>query len=110
MKLFIGIALPVLILLNIYDFYSTSVLLSTGTVEEANPYIRWVMGYLGIVPTMVLTKGVFIILLCWASYKACTQPISKRETIFTVSGFLILNAFYGYFMYTRNFQYMLAMN
>ena len=109
MKWYIGFSLPVLILLNIYDFYSTSVLMGIG-FEEANPYMKWVMSHLGIVPTMLLTKGVFTILLCIASYKACNKTLTKRETAFTVSAFLILNAFYGYFMYTRNFQYMLTIS
>jgi len=109
MKLFICISLPVLILLNIYDFYSTTVLMGMG-IEEANPYIRWVMGHLGIAPTMLLTKGVFFILLIWASYKVCKQDVTRRESMFVISAFLILNVFYGYFMYTRNFQFMLQMH
>ena len=109
MKLFIGISLPVLILLNIYDFYSTTILLGMG-LEEANPFMNWVMGYLGTVPTMLLTKGVFITILCGASYKACNKTLSKREVAFVISAFLLLNTVYGYFMYTRNFQYMLTMN
>jgi len=108
-KWYIGVSLPVLILLNIYDFYSTATLMEMG-VGEANPYMRWMMGLFGIKSAMLLTKGVFIILLCWASYKACYKQVTKREAGFIISAFLILNVYYGYFMYTRNFQYMLVLN
>jgi len=109
MKWFIGISLPVLIFLNIYDFYSTATLLGQG-VEEANPYMKWMIECLGVVNAMLLTKGVFLILLCWVSYLVCTRPVTNREIMFVVGGLLILNTYYLYFMYTRNFQYMLLMN
>ena len=108
MKWYVGISATILLLLNIYDFYTTTILMGIG-IEEANPYMRWVMKYLGIVPTLLINKGVFIILLCWASYKACTEVITHREGLFVIWAFLLLNTYYAYFMYTRNYQHMLIM-
>lgn len=108
MKLFIWISLPVLILLNIYDFYTTTMLLGLG-VEEANPYMRWAMDHIGVVNAMLLNKGAFLTLLCWVSYLVCTRPITRRETAAIVGALVLLNTYYIYFMYTRNFQYMLEM-
>jgi hypothetical protein len=107
MKLFVLISLPVLILLNIYDIYSTYFLIGIG-VEELNPYIRWVISHFGIIPAMLVTKGIPFGMLFWVSYKVCTRtdPI-KRENIIIVSAFIIMISFYAYFMYTRNFQYMM---
>ena len=107
MKLFIGIAFPILMLLNLYDIYSTSMLLSLGGTE-ANPFMNLMMQCMGTLPAMLIVKSIFFILLIWACLKVIKKKdITKRETIAVVSGFVIMISWYGYFMYTRNYQMML---
>lgn len=107
MKLFVLISFPILLLLNIYDIYSTSTLMALG-IEEANPFLRWLMRYFGTIPTLVLTKIIFIYILfeaCIFFFQKETQTIREKYAI--ISAFVILIGVYSYFMYTTNYQLML---
>jgi hypothetical protein len=101
------ISFIILLALNVFDAFSTTYLMGLG-VEEANPIMNWLMGIFGIVPTMIIVKSVFLILLfilCVVySKKAKLGTATQREGIAIISGFFILISFYSYFMYTANYQ------
>jgi len=109
MKLFILISFNLLIFLNIYDCYSTIILLDAGATE-ANPYMSWVMSYLGILPSLMITKLFFFFILFYIGYKAYINNLTPRERWLTISVLIILNCVYGYFMYTINFKCMSMIN
>ena len=109
MRLFILISFNLLIFLNIYDCYSTIILLNIGATE-ANPYMSWVMSYLGILPSLMITKLFFFFILLYVVHKAYINYLTLREKYLTIFALIILNSFYGYFMYTVNFQYMSIIN
>ena len=108
-KLFILISFNLLIFLNIYDCYSTIFLLNAGAIES-NPGMRWIMSYLGIVPSLIITKIFFFLILLYVIYKVFIDNLTPREKYLTVFALIILNSYYTYFLYTRNYQYMLIMN
>ena len=109
MKVFVLIAFPVLLLLNIFDAYSTILLLQHGA-EEINPYMLWLMDLFGVAPAMLLAKGVFLLILLWVCYQVIIKPdITQREKITVSTGFIIMISYYGYFMYTCNFQLLLML-
>jgi len=110
MKWLALIAFSILLLLNIFDGYSTIVLMERG-FTEANPFMDWIMSYFGVTKAIVLTKGLFFSVLAWVSYKICIRKkTTVREKVFLISAYTITISYYSYFMYTKNFQYMLLIN
>jgi len=94
MRLFILISFSLLIFLNIYDCYSTTILLNIGATET-NPYMNWVMSYLGVVPSLIITKIFFFFILFYIVYKAYMNDLTLREKYLTIFAFIILNSFMG---------------
>lgn len=107
MKIFVAIAFPILVLLNVFDMYSTIYLLERGA-EEINPYMVFLMDLFGVIPAMIIAKGIFLLILLWVCYWVFVRPITQRERITVVSGFIIMITYYGYFMYTCNYQLLLV--
>jgi len=107
MKWFIYISFPILVLLNLFDLFSTTYLINLG-FEESNPFLNWLMNKIGVIPAMFIIKTLFIYILfegCCLYFKK--QEPTKRETFALASTFVILISAYSYFMYTKNFQYLL---
>lgn len=106
MKVFILFAFPIVVLLNIFDVYSTHYLLQFG-VEEANPFMLWVMNYLGVLPGMIITKGIFFCILTYVCIRAIySEKTTKRELKVVTGGLALLIAAYGYVMLFHNYQYL----
>ena len=109
MKIFIIVASALLVGLNIFDVFSTLVVLKHGGLE-ANPIMLWLMNKIGELPAMLSMKFLFIGLLVWAGFKAADKQyqLSNREFIAVISAYTILIGFYSYFMFTRNLPYVTA--
>ena len=52
--------LIILLLLNLFDCFSTSVLIKNGIYEEGNPIMKYLMDRIGITETLIFTKGPFL--------------------------------------------------
>lgn len=109
MKHMLIVSFLLLLFLNIFDGVSTYVLLSIGAATEANVSMVWMMNKLGVIPGMVVYKGIFIAILTFAIYKAIKHPdtLTKREHVFVFAGTVLLVGVYLYFMVTHNLQYLL---
>lgn len=108
MKAILIVSFLLLLFLNIFDGYSTYILMGYG-VEEANVTMAWMMDKMGIIPAMVIYKGLFLGLLSFAIYKAIKERdvLTFREHLFVLGGTVVLVGYYFYFMLTRNLQYLL---
>jgi hypothetical protein len=103
MKTFILIAFPLLVLLNIFDVYSTQYVLQFGA-EEANPFMLMMMELFGVLPGMILTKGVFFVLLTYLCIRALySERTTKRELKFVTGGLAVLVFVYSYIMIFHNY-------
>ena len=110
MKLFIIISSILIILLNLFDGYSTTVLLQHGG-GEFNPFMNWLMNIFGVIPSLIIMKTLFISILIYASIKALTKNIlTKREIFGVISSHCFIVVFYSYVMYTYNLQYLMFLN
>lgn len=109
MKFYIVTLFLILLLLNIYDIYSTNVLLKLG-VEELNPMMNYAINYLGNLLGLIVYKGVFFILLAFLCFQATMRKyLTKQEAILLLLGLIILVTCYSYVMYTYNYQLMLEL-
>lgn len=109
MKLFIVISSILLISLNIFDTYSTTIILQNGGIE-LNPLMNWLIGHFGVIPSLLTMKILFIALLIYTSIKAITKKnIIKREILAVISGYCILIVYYSYFMYYHNLQCLMLL-
>ena len=105
MKWFYCFALLLLILLNIYDTYSTTILLGIGATE-INPVMNWLMNKIGIISALILLKIIFLYVfyeICLICFK---KGITKREHIFLSSSFIISISIYTYIMLTISYPMM----
>ena len=98
------ILFTILVLLSIYDAYSTTVLLTSGDAfYEFMPVMRFTMDKIGIIPALVVIKGIFLI---WASsflFRAST----KYEWNITTAALSAIVCFYTTVMYFMNYKSML---
>lgn len=92
-----------LVLLNIYDTYSTNVLLTSGKgFYEANPVMQFSMDIFGILGGMIIFKGV---LLAWIASFIIRAKTERMWNILTV-GLIICVNWYAVGMYFLNYQAM----
>lgn len=105
MKRYFFYSCIVIWLLNIFDFYSTSIIIYMGG-EELNPIADWCMKQVGIIGGLLILKIPFLCLLTYATYRICTKPSSVREKIALSSGYALIIAFYSYFMYFYNWPHI----
>lgn len=106
MKISAGILFLILILLNIYDAYSTTILIKNGGTEY-NLLLAFLMERVGVVTTLVVTKCVaiiFIIVVYIRMLKAQNIPMYRK--IIAVLMILACNLYYIYFMLNYNYKYM----
>jgi uncharacterized membrane protein (UPF0136 family) len=106
---FIFIGFIVLVLLNIFDYYSTSVLLSNG-FYEANPIVAYLMYHFGEINGLVIAKVTAFILLTYVSIKIIKNKhkLTKREKTLSIGGYIIMISYYSYFMYFYNYKFLMA--
>lgn len=50
------ILLSIVVILQVFDFASTAYALRTQTAAEGNPLLRRLMDWIGVIPTLLLTK------------------------------------------------------
>ncbi len=101
----IAIMFGALLLLNIYDGYSTTVLLKAGA-EEANPVMAAVMGKIGVMPAIIVTKTFFLTLLVGFIFLMKTNV----EHAIMTGGLLFLIGWYGAVMLFTNYRLMTLMS
>jgi hypothetical protein len=108
MRIYIITSFILILFFNIYDSYTTIVLLNNGGVES-NPLLAWAMSHLGVIPAVVVVKGIFITILSYLCFKAVVKKLTKRELIAMHVGLLILLVFYSFCMYNYNYKQMLLL-
>ena len=94
-----------LILLNVYDVYSTNTLLNSGMCYEANPLVLFFMEKMGTLTGMIVLKGV---LLLWVGALLLRANTNRRQNVIMV-GFIICTVCYTASMYFLNYQAMLVL-
>ena len=106
MRLFLIISSGYIWLINVFDFYSTSILLKMGG-EEANPFMALLMEYIGVHPAMLITKIPFLLLVLWVTKKAMTKELSKREKVIVPASYSFIMLMYSVAMYNFNYRSLL---
>ena len=76
-----------LTLLQAADFYTTWYALKSGTGQEANPFVKKLMGTIGVIPTLVLLK-MGLAALAWGMYVNGLLETRAAET--AVAGLVVL--------------------
>lgn len=94
-----------LVLLNIYDTYSTNILISSGQCYEVNPIMRFFMEELGMLSGMIIFK---IVALSWMATFLVRASTERMWNILTV-GLIICVNWYAVGMYFLNYQAMLLL-
>ena len=94
-----------LVLLNIYDTYSTNILISRGQCYEFNPIMHFLMGKMGMLPSMIVFKGAILLWIATFLLRARTE---RMWNILTV-GLIICVNWYAVGMYFLNYQEMLLL-
>lgn len=110
MTIFIFTGFIVLVLLNIFDFYSTNILLSNG-FYEANPIVAYLMIYFGETNGLIIAKVTAFILLTYVSISIIKnkKKLTKREKTLSIGGYILMISYYGYFMYFYNYRFLISM-
>lgn len=107
MKPFLIFGCAYIWLINIFDYVSTSILLSKGG-EELNPLMGWVMQIIGTQPAMILTKVPFLGLVLYVTIRALRKGLTKRESILLPICYSIVILSYSYCMYNFNLKSLLV--
>lgn len=106
MKRNICIALfTTLVLLNIYDTYSTNILISSGMCYEVNPIMRFLMEKMGMLTGMIVFKGVALLWIFSFMLRARTERMWNILMI----GLIICVSWYSAGMYFLNYKAMLLL-
>lgn len=92
----------ILVLLNIFDVISTHIIISNGGYE-VNSIMRQFMEIFGVVPAMIIWKGIVLTALFILIFFLKSQS-EKRLFVYSV---IAANVVYTYFMYTENFRILL---
>lgn len=98
-----------LVCLNIFDLYSTNILLDLGAYE-ANPVAKWIIDKSGVIPGLLIYKISIIIFLGIIVYRALKDRnmFTTREYNLLFYGTISVTLFYFYFMLFNNFKYLLV--
>ena len=97
-----SILFTTLVLLNIYDTYSTNILLNSGMCYEFNPIMRVFINIFGIIGGMVVFK---VIALLWGASFLFRAKTERMWNILMV-GLIICVNWYAVGMYFLNYQAM----
>lgn len=109
MKKFLLITCIAIIVLNVFDYISTSMLLKDNITRELNPVMAWVMSHVGVKIGMLITKIPFLSLLCYATYHARRKVLTKREAFVLPIGYSTMVIWYGVCMYFFNFRSLMEL-
>ena len=89
--------LIVAVLLQCFDQYSTLVLIQHGGIE-ANPFVVWLFGLVGVEQTIILLKTLGVGVVCFIAY-ICDDGRGVK-----ILG--LLNAYYLVLLGAFNFRYL----
>ena len=92
-----------LVLLNIYDTYSTNTLLNSGMCHEVNPIVRFLMYIFGQLTGMIAFK---VVALGWF-FSFILRAKTERMWNILTAGLIVCNCWYGTAMYFLNYKAML---
>ncbi len=104
-KINIAVLFGILFLLNIYDGYSTTVLLKVGA-EELNPIMAAAMERIGVMPAIIIIKTSLFVFLAGLVLFIKTN----REHFIMTAGLLFLIGWYGAIMLFINYRLMAGIN
>ena len=92
----------VLVLLNVYDTYSTNTLVSAG-MYEVNPIMRFFMEKLGLLTGMIVFKAAALLWFATFLIRANTERLLNILMV----GLIVCVNWYAVTMYFLNYQAML---
>lgn len=95
-----------LILLQVFDAYSTYTLIDVGFAEEYNIVMANVIEFYGLLNGLILIKLLACVILLLFLFRI-RQPMKKREEIYTTVGFGVLFFYYFYIMSMYNLQHLI---
>lgn len=108
-KIVTSIMCLLLIYLNIYDSYTTYILLNNGHVE-ANIFMLSVFNVTGVLPGLIIVKGALITLLVSCIIVYIKKPyLNLRERTIVPVTLMVANIYYVCMMYFFNYKYMCAL-
>ena len=94
MKYIIFILFSILCLLNIFDIYSTNILLSNGA-EELNPFVKHTIDITGSLVGAVILKGIFLTILLRGCFIYCKNKVFLASLGVLVSYYLIVMTYFN---------------
>ena len=83
MKTFLIFSWIILVVLCLFDAYSTYVILGDGGIEM-NPIMVWVMKKIGILNALIITRFIAISFTTFVIYRMIKKNLSVSEKIYTV--------------------------
>ena len=93
-----------LVLLNVYDVYSTNTLLNSGVgFYEANPVVNFLMHRFGQMEGMIILKGALLIWIFTFLFRAKTKRMWNILTVALIAA----TSYYAAGMYFLNYKSML---
>lgn len=105
MKTTVGCLLLLLLLLVFYDAYSTFTIIGKGFATEGNPLIQFMMNNIGVLPALVISKGICFIAICVLYVRLImSKQISIQKFVVTCSILLVTITCYSYIIYKFNYQ------
>jgi hypothetical protein len=105
MKITIGCLLLFLSLLVFYDAYSTFVVIDKGFATEGNPIIHFIIDHIGVLPGLIITKGICLIAIFVLYIRVITnKQINPKEFVIACSMLLSAIICYSYMIYRFNYQ------
>lgn len=105
MKIAIGCLLLFLLTLVFYDGYSTFVIIDKGFGTEGNPLIQVMMNNIGVLPALIMTKGICLIAIFVFYIRVITNKrINPREFVIGCGILLSSIICYSYIIFRFNYQ------
>ena len=106
--IYLIITWALLFALNIYDVYSTYILLNLG-YNEANPIVRWFIEIFGVDFSLLFIKLLTFSYLTIITIKIIIKKFNNIEKISILLAYIIVIIYYSYFLYNYNYQFMLEL-
>jgi hypothetical protein len=93
MKTFAAVLMYLLWLVNIFDYFTTKIILHEVVAEEINPIMNWMLINYGINGILIF-KLVFLIGFTILVWKMITDILTNREEALIIFGLIFLNIIY----------------
>ena len=95
----------IMIILNIFDVFSTNILLKTKLYEEVNPYIDYLIKRFDFWWAVLIAKLPFLLLTFAIIYAARQREKTHK---FILVSLCVINSIYLYLMLTRNLIFLIC--